>query len=152
MKEGSASTQSANTRQVGGAHYKAKIQHWDLVAYNNLGYFPAQITRYVTRWNKKNGVEDVEKAFHYWQKWKELVYEGVISFPLSIPTLSKFNEFLEENALTSLELKIFETAMTVSFLSDLKYLGELLEELLNKARQNGQDPKLSVPNGETPNP
>lgn len=58
-----------NTRQVGGEHYgKATYQHWDYVIDNNLGYFEGQVTKYVTRWRKKNGAQDLEKAMHYLEK------------------------------------------------------------------------------------
>lgn len=62
---------SANEIQIGGEHYKSTFQHWDFVRYLNLGYFPAQITRYVQRWRKKNGLEDIDKSLHYIDKFIE---------------------------------------------------------------------------------
>lgn len=64
---------AANERQVGGVHYKTKIQHWDFAASNNLDYFQGQITKYVARWKNKNGVQDLEKAAHFLQKYIEVV-------------------------------------------------------------------------------
>lgn len=61
----------ANEKQVGGDHYKTSFQHWDLVSRLKLPYMPAQITRYIARWRKKNGVEDLQKAIHYMQKFME---------------------------------------------------------------------------------
>ena len=58
-----------NDSQVGGSHYKSSFQHWDLVTCLKMSYFQAQITRYVTRWRKKNGLEDLEKALHYTVKY-----------------------------------------------------------------------------------
>ena len=63
---------AANERQVGGTHYQAEIQHWDYVLANGLGYLEGQITKYVTRWRKKGGVEDLEKARHYLEKLIEV--------------------------------------------------------------------------------
>lgn len=63
---------SANERQVGGQHYQSPIQHWDYVVANNLDYFQGQITKYVTRWRNKNGVQDLEKARHFLDKYIEL--------------------------------------------------------------------------------
>jgi len=57
--------------QVGGAHYKdvpTELQHWNYVIAHNLGYFEGQITKYVTRWRKKNGLEDLKKARHFLDK------------------------------------------------------------------------------------
>lgn len=59
---------SANTKQVGGDHYKSEYQHWDWVENVQLPYLLAQVTRYVTRWKKKNGIEDLQKAIHYIDK------------------------------------------------------------------------------------
>ena len=64
---------SANSTQIGGSHYQAvSIQHWDFVWANKLDYFQGQITKYVTRWKKKNGVQDLHKARHFLQKYIEL--------------------------------------------------------------------------------
>lgn len=62
----------ANDSQVGGHHYRTSIQHWDFVAANDLDYFQGQITKYVTRWKKKNGIDDLYKARHFLQKYIEL--------------------------------------------------------------------------------
>ena len=62
----------ANDKQVGGQHYNSPIQHWDYVVANDLDYFQAQITKYVTRWKKKNGISDLLKAEHFLMKYIEL--------------------------------------------------------------------------------
>jgi hypothetical protein len=64
---------SSNKRQVGGDHYRTLIQHWDYVWVNNLDYFQGQIIKYVTRWEKKNGIEDLKKAQHFLEKYIELL-------------------------------------------------------------------------------
>lgn len=66
------STTKANDVQVGGHHYRTPIQHWDFVAANDLDYFQGQITRYVARWKRKNGIVDLYKARHVLQKYIEL--------------------------------------------------------------------------------
>lgn len=63
----------ANNTQVGGTHYKSKkIQPWDYIAANELGYFDGNVVKYVSRWQDKGGVADLEKALHYLQKLIEL--------------------------------------------------------------------------------
>lgn len=65
---------SANERQVAGTHYGlGTYQHWDMVADLRLGYFEGQITKYVSRWRKKNGLQDLQKADHFLQKLLEQV-------------------------------------------------------------------------------
>ena len=62
----------ANATQVGGTHYNAPIQHWDYVIANDLDYFQGQITKYVTRWKNKNGLQDLYKARHFLDKYIEV--------------------------------------------------------------------------------
>ena len=64
----------ANDRQVGGAHYKKPIQHWDFVEANKIPYMEAQIIRYVLRHEEKGKRNDLEKARHYIDKLIELRY------------------------------------------------------------------------------
>lgn len=64
--------ETANQRQIGGRHYKSEIEHWDWVAANNLDYFQGQITKYVARWKNKGGLQDLEKARHFLDKYIEL--------------------------------------------------------------------------------
>lgn len=65
-------TETANDKQVDGDHYKSPIQHWDYVVANDLDYFQGQITQYVGRWKKKNGIKDLEKAQHFLEKYIEI--------------------------------------------------------------------------------
>jgi hypothetical protein len=67
---------AANNQQVGGTHYKTGgEEHWDRVHRLNLDYFQGQITKYVERWKKKNGVQDLKKARHFLDKYIELQEE-----------------------------------------------------------------------------
>lgn len=52
-------------RGVGGTHYKSAIQPVDYIEANNLDFFEGNVVKYVTRWRRKNGVEDLRKAQHY---------------------------------------------------------------------------------------
>ena len=66
-------SRSANEYQVGGSHYKSEdLQHWDVVARTGNNYFVGQVTKYLSRWRAKNGVEDLLKARHYAEKMGEL--------------------------------------------------------------------------------
>lgn len=59
----------ANTTQVGGDHYKTQaIQPWDYILANGLGFLAGNVVKYVSRFDKKNGVEDLKKARHYLDK------------------------------------------------------------------------------------
>lgn len=61
----------ANDIQIGGTHYKGTdLQVWDLGRYG-VGFLEGSAVKYITRWRKKNGREDIEKALHYIEKIKE---------------------------------------------------------------------------------
>lgn len=62
----------ANEYQVGGEHYKSEYQHWDLVCDTDMHYLLGCATKYVSRWRKKNGAQDLKKALHYLTKADEL--------------------------------------------------------------------------------
>jgi hypothetical protein len=59
---------TANQKQVGGIHYKADYQHWDFVIITGMGYLEGCSTKYVTRWRKAKGIEDLLKGQHYLEK------------------------------------------------------------------------------------
>ena len=65
---------SANDKQVGGSHYKTGgEEHWDRVyRLYGPGYFIGCITKYVERYQRKNGYEDLLKAQHFLEKLIEL--------------------------------------------------------------------------------
>jgi hypothetical protein len=52
--------------QVNGTHYKdLSIQPVEYIIKNNLGYLEGNVLKYITRWRKKDGVNDLRKARHY---------------------------------------------------------------------------------------
>ena len=65
---------AAIQRQVGGNHYKKlAIQPIEYIMANDMKYCAANIVKYATRAEHKNGVEDIEKIIHYAQLWLENV-------------------------------------------------------------------------------
>jgi hypothetical protein len=63
---------SANDKQVGGKHYEAEVQHWDVVKDREWCYLVGAATKYLWRLGRKGGpdqkIEDVQKAIHYLEK------------------------------------------------------------------------------------
>jgi len=66
---------SANSRQIGGNHYKAGIEPWDYILSNNIGFMEGNIIKYVSRWQRKDGIADLEKAKHYIEKLLEVAQD-----------------------------------------------------------------------------
>jgi hypothetical protein len=57
---------SALDKQISGDHYKdMPIQPAQYIHANAMGYFEGNVVKYVSRWRKKNGIADLEKAKHY---------------------------------------------------------------------------------------
>ena len=57
---------SAFDHQEAGNHYKdCAIQPAEFIHRNGIGYMEGNVIKYVSRWRKKNGLEDLKKARHY---------------------------------------------------------------------------------------
>lgn len=53
-------------QQVGGDHYRdMAIQPLDFIVQNRLDFVQGNIIKYVVRYKKKGGLEDIDKALHY---------------------------------------------------------------------------------------
>jgi len=69
-----------NEIQIGGMHYRSDYQHWDYVREGLDGrYLEGCVTKYVYRWRKKNGLEDLRKAMHYLSKLMEAYSKRTLS-------------------------------------------------------------------------
>lgn len=62
--------------QVGGNHYSAHYQHWDWAVETELPYLEGCATKYLSRWRKKGGVQDLEKAITYLEKSAQKSVQG----------------------------------------------------------------------------
>jgi hypothetical protein len=60
--------------QVGGTHYKMKIQPIEYIEANKLDYHEANVVKYISRHRNKNGKEDIEKAIWYLNRILEIEY------------------------------------------------------------------------------
>lgn len=104
--------------QVGGNHYEATYQHWDWVADCNIGYLEGNCSKYVCRYFKKNGAQDLDKAESYVVKMIELFSEN------RYKNQSKFvdgyfdlcDESLEKFA-TSSQLTVHQTSVCISLMT-----------------------------------
>lgn len=90
----------ANSRQIGGSHYKCDLQHWDIMTDYGVSYLEACTTKYVTRAFKKNGLEDLKKASHYLEKMLEKVKTiGYKPRLIIVPSNAVLEQYAQENAL-----------------------------------------------------
>lgn len=57
---------TAKDTQVGGNHYsEMKIQPIAFIQANSIGFIEGNIIKYICRYEKKNGIQDLKKARHY---------------------------------------------------------------------------------------
>lgn len=131
-----------NERQVGGNHYKSNYQHWDLVEKYQLSYIEGCITKYVTRWRKKNGIVDLEKAMHFSEKLHQTFLEN------KRENLSKFYKkpegeqtamiadiitFCRENELNNTESRIIMYCITWRGEEHIRFIINDIDYLIKKA-------------------
>ena len=74
---------SALDTQVGGNHYKGMaIQPAEYIVRNGIGFLEGMVIKYVSRWEKKGGIEDLEKAIHCLQLRVEMAKQGTEVIPV----------------------------------------------------------------------
>lgn len=135
---------NANDVQVAGNHYKSAYQHWDLVPDVGMGYFDGQITKYVSRWQKKNGLQDLEKSRHFAIKYKELLQNRILFAPMRADPLKTANcliRYLDTNAITGQESFVVTQLTKTHGLDDVLLVIDVLTEMVidEKARILGVD-------------
>ena len=115
----------ANDMQVAGSHYAAGYQHWDFVEEALCGlYMEGQITKYVSRWRKKNGIQDLKKALHFTEKLIELNYQphrrlGLMLEDLGMDTTGLVQKFIMANELGNNESFVIRTVAAWRSAGDL---------------------------------
>ena len=74
LLEGERATERATDKQIGGNHYKSfAIAPIEFISKNNLSFIQGCVIKYICRFDKKNGVEDLDKIIHYCELQKELL-------------------------------------------------------------------------------
>ncbi len=95
-----------NEKQVAGSHYAGAYQHWDFVRLALQGrYLEGCATKYISRWRKKNGLQDLEKACHYVEKILDVNRAGRYPAPVE-PDVSEAEMFCAAQELTEAEREL----------------------------------------------
>ena len=130
----------ANETQVGGSHYKhSSYEHWDWAWDAGLDSFQYPITKYVARWKRKGGIEDLEKAEHYLVKYIEVVERDKV-IKQSAPEILLI-QFMDWSRAEDLDNKQQALCSLVAHWVDtggLKDALSLLKEYI--AEQRGEEP------------
>lgn len=126
---------SVNEKQVGGEHYRSKVQHWDYVELNGLRYTEGCATKYATR-NRKKGQQrqDLEKAIHYVEKVQDLHRNGYLH-PRTAPMVVSLADFVESNELTENEAEVVRILTYWEADPELTRALEILREMIEEVSQ-----------------
>lgn len=122
--------------QEGGEHYQAEYQHWDWVIDAGLGYLEGCATKYVSRWWKKNGLQDLAKAKTYVLKMitnYDAVYALSIEAPDNIDELNA--RFCKANKLPELEYQFCVLMSDWQSTQQLEFALQLLDSLIATAQK-----------------
>jgi hypothetical protein len=119
-----------NSYQVGGQHYATEYQHWDMVADAGMNYFEGQITKYLSRWRKKNGLEDLRKSLHYAEKLYKLYQEDRMKIPVCQRLMHPVSRFICQYDFTTMEKDVFKMLVMYNSLMHFALIKELLANMV----------------------
>ena len=119
-----------NDRQVGGSHYQANMQHWDLVEDFQVAYLEGVASKYLTRHKKKNGLEDLRKAEHYVDKLISLVEQGRRQTYRGYVPAPVIKAFCQDNQLYGVEYACLLGLFQWTHIDQLKYVKRLIGDLI----------------------
>lgn len=119
-----------NKKQIAGDHYQAAVQHWDFVEDNNLPYLEGNATKYLARWRKKNGRQDLEKALHYVEKLRSLA--ATFRRPKAHVPFLYVQQFADANNIDDVSRQIILDICRWQNWADLDYICQQIDNLIRK--------------------
>ena len=122
----------ANAHQIGGTHYRSEFQHWDLVVETRTGYLEGCITKYVVRWRRKNGLEDLRKAHHYLCKLIEVAQLGYSNRNSAEPQI--LENYFVANEVPSAEQSVMHSVFTWQDARDLEQCTQCARDIDSRCR------------------
>ena len=125
-----------NVKQVGGDHYSAEYQHWDWCADTGMPYLEGTASKYLTRWKKKGGNLDLEKALSYVNK--AIATAGRRPDPLAGERrgrdLVKLHRFLASSGLLgTVEGELITELDGCRSLGTLRHVAQVLVEMIHES-------------------
>lgn len=123
----------ANDLQIGGEHYRSEMQHWDVVEKYGIGYLEGCSSKYLLRWKKKNGLEDLQKSLHYAVKLRELHVFNARGPRGYVPDMV-LQEFIEVNAIEPEEAAAISVLFQWKTEADLLEASEIIQRIIDRER------------------
>lgn len=134
---------SANDERVPN-HYQAPYLHWDLVHQVGMGYFEGCASKYISRWRKKGGRADLEKAQHYLAKLRELVDPSKRrELPNSRSSIRhEAEQFAAANRLNVLETQLVVEIALWQYVQELDAILQQMPEIIEKLDADWRSPPV----------
>jgi hypothetical protein len=123
------------------SHYAVHYQHWDLAIAIPLGYLEGCSTKYVARWRKKGGLDDLHKALHYLDKLIELYPCNPVRKMLRSEIQYEVSRFAAANKLSIVEEEYIFLLSSYKHEDDLRTARLVLEDIIDLAHE----PNRSIP-------
>lgn len=128
----------ANSTQIGGDHYKGRIEPWDYIVWNEIGFLEGSVIKYVTRARRKNGAEDYAKAGHFLQKLIECTNTSNAgtrrvantSVPITNQRI-KLDDFARSNELTPQEKDVVHLVTIWDKRKDLEAAATIIQAMID---------------------
>lgn len=119
-----------------GEHYNPTtngIMCWDFIIAMDLGFLEGNILKYITRWRKKGGVKDLEKALTYTEKLIE-EHKEHCKFGYRPTRRLLTDAYIRDNGLGEREGKIAHVLTSWENQADLYRLQHQLDCLIEEAK------------------
>lgn len=114
--------------QVGGEHYKSAYQPIEFITKFKLLMIEGNLVKYITRHYKKNGKEDLEKAYHYLTLRD--TFQCYWLAPKNISRsffIEELNRYAKDNNITELEYSVINECL----IGDMDYGMRVLRSLID---------------------
>lgn len=132
---------NANAIQVGGSHYKfGGVEHWDVIEKYRVGYLEGCASKYVLRWRRKNGLQDLCKAAHFLQKLYEVRSDMSFSEYLNrMPNVPNavVSRLCEDAGLCGADEQIIRHILTWQSTATIDLARRMVEELIVEVEAAG---------------
>lgn len=113
---------SALDVQIGGSHYKKyAYQPVEFAVHAELSFIQGNIVKYITRYNDKNGVEDIKKVIHYSELAMQLRHSNKIKEHKQMYA----HKFCVENKLNTLQVEVIKAVIN----NDYKHIINTCKQL-----------------------
>lgn len=124
---------SAYEKQVGGDHYKMKIQPIEFIQRNGLDYVEGNVVKYVSRAGRKGGVEgaisDMRKAAHYCDFVLAQSCEADYAESGNKLVLIDTELYVQENNLSALHYQVIQGAAFPLAMQDVRIAKAIAEHM-----------------------